>query len=181
MPELVNLVGRRTYSQRSVLACIMPTEPDEERDATPIQPLRDGISRFSSGSKSKYFSPKQTKPLPVLNLEGESADLGLDGAGEPQASGSRRRTSKKRNISRVSGSSRPPSKKKISRPYAPPETYAHLARLPDYLRDNLDGEPRLYSRELILMNVLCSRILWHKVSRASHVSVTARQHRPAQP
>lgn len=137
-----------------LLACIMPTEPDEERDTTSTQPFRDGISRFSLRSKSKYFSSERIKPLPVLNVEGEPADLGLDGAGESQASGSRRPKSKKRNIPEVSGSSGPPSKKKFSRPYAPPETYAHVARLPDHLKDNLDGKPRLYLRELILMNVL---------------------------
>lgn len=111
-----------------------------ERDATARQSFRDAVSRFSLGSKSKYFSPDRIKPLPVLNSEGEPVDFGLDGVGEPQASSSRRPTPKKRKVSEVSGSSKPPSKKKPSRPYAPSETYAHLPRLPDYLKYNLDSK-----------------------------------------
>jgi len=113
---------------------------DKEKDTVAKQSFRDAISRFSlgPGSKSKYFSPDRIKPLPVLDMEGESADL--DGAGELQADDSRRSTSKKRSVSEVSGSSQPPRKKKPSRPYAPPETYAHLARLSDYLKNGLDGK-----------------------------------------
>ena len=111
---------------------------DEEKDAIARQSFRNAISRFSLESRSKYFSPDRIKPLPTaLNVEGESVDL--DGARELLVGGSRRATSKKRDISEVSGSSRPSSKKKRSRPYAPPETYAHLAHLPDYLKNNLDG------------------------------------------
>ena len=117
---------------------------DKERDTTAKQSFRDTISRFSLGSKSKYFSPDRIKPLPVLNTEGESTDL--DGARELQADDSRRPASKKRSASEVSQSSKPPRKKKPSRPYAPPETYEHLARLPDYLRNDLDGKPRSHPR-----------------------------------
>jgi len=140
---------------------------DEKREGTAKQSFRDEISRFSLGSKSKYFSPDRIKPLPVLDLEGESADFDLDGA---QVDDSRRPASKKCSVSEVSGSSQPPSKKP-SRPYAPPETYAHLARLPDYLKNNLDGELGSHPRELILMNVFCSRLLWYKVCNSPRTSV----------
>ena len=116
---------------------------NEQRDATTKRSFRDAISQFSLGSKSKYFSPDRINSLPVLNGEAEPTDLelDLDEAEEPQADDSGRPMSKKRNVSEVSGSSKPPSKKKRpSRPYAPPETYAHLAHLPDYLKDNLDSK-----------------------------------------
>ena len=145
------------------------------------QSFRDVVSRASLRSKSKYFSPERIKPLPTLSAEWEVTDLDLDGAGEPQTSGSRRPTSKKRNVSEVSGSSKPPGKKKPSRPYAPPETYAHLAYLPDYLKDNLDGKPRPCSQELILINILRSRVLWHKVSDTPDPSATVRLQNPVQP
>ena len=114
-----------------------------ERDTTARQSPRKTISRSLLRSKSKYFSPDRIKPLPALDdsEEGESTDLDLNGARELQATGSRGPTSKKRNVSEVSGPSKPPNKKKKpSRQYAPPETYAHLAHLPDYLKDNLDGK-----------------------------------------
>jgi hypothetical protein len=119
----------------------MPME-DEQRDATTKRSFRDAMSQFSLGSKSKYFYPDRINSLPVLNGEAESTDidLDLDEAEEPQANDSGRPTSKKRNVSEVSGSSKLPSKKRPSRPYAPPETYAHLAHLPDYLKDNLDSK-----------------------------------------
>ena len=131
---------------------------DEQRDAAAKQSFRDAISRFSLGTKSKYFSPDRIKPLPALSVEGgfESADLDPGGEGKPQASDSRRSTSKKRTVSEVSGSAQPPSKKK-PRPYAPPEAYAHLARLPDYLRKNLDGK--------------LSRVRWNWFSRKSSAVV----------
>lgn len=116
---------------------------DEQRDATTKRSFRDAISQFSLGSKSKYFSRDRINSLPVLNGDAESTDLDLDldEAEEPQAGDSGRPMSKKRNVSEVSGPSKPPSKKKRpSRPYAPPETYAHLAHLPDYLKDNLDSK-----------------------------------------
>jgi len=113
---------------------------DEQGDATAKQSVRDAISRFSFGTKSKYFSPGRIKPLPVLGVDGESESADLDGEGGLQAGDPRRPASKKRTLSEVSGSSQPPSKKKPSRPYAPPETYSHLARLPDYLKDGLDGK-----------------------------------------
>ena len=70
-----------------------------------------------------------------------SADLDIDGAREPHASGSSRPALKKRNASNVPRSLTPlRKKKKPSRPYAPPEKYAHLACLPDHLKDDLDGE-----------------------------------------
>lgn len=122
----------------------------------------DTASRFLLGSKSKYFSPDRTEPLPTLNAEGESVDL--DGAGELQVNKMRRATSKRRNVSEVSGSSELPSKKKPSRPYAPPETYAHLPRLLDYLKNDLDGGLGSYPWEAVLTNVSCSRVLRHKVS-----------------
>ena len=82
--------------------------------------------------------------MPTLDEDGESTDLDLDGARELRAISSRRPTSKKRNASEVSVSSKPPNKKKKpSRQYAPPETYAHLAHLPDYLKGNLDGKQGL--------------------------------------
>ena len=109
-------------------------------DTTIKQSFRDAISRFSLGTKSKYFSPDRIKPLPALTVEGESESADLDGEGGLQAGNSRRPTSKKRRLSEASGSSQPLSKKKPSRPYAPPETYAHLAHLPDYLKNNLDGK-----------------------------------------
>jgi hypothetical protein len=112
-----------------------------ERDTTARQSPREATSRFPPRSKSKYFSPDRIKPLPTLDEEGESAGLDLGGARELQATGSRQPTAKRRNVSEVSGSSKPPNKKKKpSRQYAPPETYAHLARLPDYLKVNLDGK-----------------------------------------
>ena len=77
----------------------------------------------------------------MLNVEEASANLNLDGVREFQATGLRPRMSKERSVSEVSGASKPPSKKKkTSRPYAPPDTYAHLAHLLDYLKDNLDGK-----------------------------------------
>ena len=118
----------------------MPIEGGE-RDIAARQSPREVMSRFSPRLKSKYFSPDRIKPLPALDYEGESTDLDLDGAGEFRATRSRQPAPKKRNASEVSGSSKPPNKKKKpSRQYAPPETYAHLAHLPDYLKDNLDGK-----------------------------------------
>lgn len=114
----------------------------EEKDTATRRSFRDTVSQFSLGSKSKYFAPDRIKPLPILDLEGESADL--DGARELQVNGPGRSTSKKRNVSEVSGPSKPPSRKKPSRSYAPPETYSHLKLLPDYLRNNLDGNLGLY-------------------------------------
>lgn len=137
-------------------------------------------SGFSLGSKSKYFSPDRIKPLPVLEEEG--AFLDLDGAGELQATGSKRPVSKKRNVSEVSWPSKPPSKKKKpSRPYAPPETYAHLAHLPDYLKANLDGKLGSDPWEPNLTNVFCSCVLWYKVSHRSYTSVVVHPQRPVQP
>jgi len=154
---------------------------NKEGDATARQSLGIVVSRFSLGSKSKYFSSARLKPLPVLN-EGESAGASLDGAGNLHGNSSRWPTSKKRDASEVSGSSKPPSKKKkTSRPYAPPETYAHLAHLPDYLKVNLDGKLGSYPWEQILMNGICSRLLWHKVSHVPRASVMASEQKPVQP
>ncbi|KAF9652391.1 DNA glycosylase [Thelephora ganbajun] len=114
----------------------MPTE-DTERDETSRLSFRDAISRFSLGSKSKYFSSDRIKPLPTLNEERGLTDRNPDEVKELYAS--RQPPFKKRNVSEVSGSSKPPNKKKKpSRPYAPPETYAHLSQLPHYLKDDLD-------------------------------------------
>jgi len=112
---------------------------NEQRDTTAKQSFRDAISQFSLGTKSKYFAPDRIKPLPALSVEGESESANL-GKGGLQAGNSRRAASKKRTVSEVCGSSQPPGKKKPSRPYAPPETYEHLAHLPDYLENNLDGK-----------------------------------------
>ena len=134
-------------------------------DTTARQLPREAISRFSL--QSKYFSPDRIK-LPFILDEGESADIDLDGARELQATGPGRPASKKRSASGVSGSSKPPNKKKPSRQYAPPETYEHLAYLPDYLKDNLDGKQGPNPRKLSLTNVFCSHVLWYKVSHAPH-------------
>lgn len=141
-----------------------------------MEPFREVIS---SGSKSKYFSTGRIK-LPLMLKEGESADLDLAGAREPQATGSRRSTSRKRDVSEDCVPSEPPSKKRRpGRPYAPPETYAHLAHLPDYLKDNLDGKQRSDPQKLTLTNIFCSCVLWYKVSRAPYTSVMAWLQRPA--
>jgi thymine-DNA glycosylase len=129
-----------------------------------MQQLDTGVSR-SLDSQSKYFTPGRVKPLPVL-IEEELVDLSIGEVGEPHAGGSSGPRSRKRNVLEVSGfSSSPSKKKKTSRPYAPPETYAHLSCLPDYLKDNLDGKLESASRDLILNNLLRSCFLWHKVSR----------------
>jgi len=135
-------------------------------DTTARQSPREAISRFSL--RSKYFSPDRIKLPFILDEEGESADIDLDGARELQATGSGWPVSKKRNASGVSGSSKPPNKKKPSRQYAPPETYEHLAYLSDYLKDNLDGKQGPNPRKRSLTNVFCSRVLWYKVSHAPH-------------
>lgn len=62
---------------------------------------------------------------------------------------------------------RPPNlcvRKKITRPHAPPEAYAHLACLPDHLKDNLDGKLRPCPPDVILTGFSCSCFLRHKVS-----------------
>jgi hypothetical protein len=111
----------------------------EERDSTTQHSPRVVGSR-SLDTKSKYFAPGRIR-MPVLKEESESVDLDLDRERGPHNSGSDRPALKKRGVSEVSGPSNPPrKKKKPSRPYAPPETYAHLARLPDYLKDDLDGK-----------------------------------------
>lgn len=126
-----------------------------------MQQLDNGPSR-SLNSKSKYFAPGRIKPLPVLDEERELGDLSLDGAGEPHASGSSEPRPRKRNVSEVSGLSGSSSKKKkASRPYAPPETYARLTWLPDYLKDNLDGKLESHSRDLIFINIPRSCFLWY--------------------
>ena len=105
---------------------------DEKREKV----ARQSSHRATSGCYSKYFSPGRIKLPSMLNVEGE-----LAGVRELQATGLGPRVSKKYNTSEVSGSSKPPGKrKKTSRPYAPPETYAHLAHIPDYLKNNLDGK-----------------------------------------
>jgi hypothetical protein len=43
-------------------------------------------------------------------------------------------------LSTIQAPPRKKSKKKPSRPYAPPEVYGHLHMLPDYLERELDGE-----------------------------------------
>jgi len=116
---------------------------DREKD-TPVRQSstsRGTEPQLSLGLKSKYFSPDRIKLPLVLNGEAGLRDLDSDGAEVLHASGSSRHASKKRNVSEVSGFSKPPGKKKKpSRPYAPPENYAHLAHLPDYLKGNLDGK-----------------------------------------
>lgn len=114
-----------------------------------MEQLDGGVSG-SLSSKSKYFAAGRIKPLPVLDEDRElAARLSVDEAGEPHVSGSSQPRLKKRNASEFSGLSNPPSKKKgIGRPYAPPETYAHLAHLPDHLKDNLDGKPQITLTEL---------------------------------
>ena len=155
---------------------------DLEKDITARHLSREAISRFSLGSKSKYFFPDRIKPLPVLNEEGEPPDPNFDGVGELQPSDLKQPTSKKRSVSEVPGSSKPPSRKKKPRPYAPPETYAHLAHLPDYLKDDLDGTSGFSLWKLTLINVFCSCVLWHKVSHAPHTSIITRLlQRPVQP
>lgn len=110
-----------------------------------MQQINSGVSG-SLDSKSKYFTAGRIKPLPVLNEEGELTDLSVDE--EPHAGGSNRPNLRKRVAPKVSGVLNPPGKKrKASRPYAPPERYAHLAYLPDYLKYNLDGETEVRSRD----------------------------------
>ena len=110
----------------------------------------NGVSR-----KSKYFAAGRIKPLPVLDEEKELPNLSPDGAGEPHTSGSHKPRARKRNASEVSGLSSSSSKnKKTSRPYAPPETYARLTCLPDYLKENLDGKLESHSRGSILTGYL---------------------------
>ena len=128
-----------------------------------MQQLNNDLSGLL-GSKSKYFAAGRIKPLPVLNEEERPTDLNADGAGERAGSLG------KRNAPEVSGLSNTPNKKrKPSRPYAPPQTYAHLSCLPDYLKENLDGKSGSDSRDPILINLLCSCFLWYKVSRVSEV------------
>ena len=141
----------------------MPTE-GEKKEGAARQPTHKGTSGFYS----KYFSPGRIKLPSMLNAEpGASANLNLDGVRELQVTDLRRRASKERNVLEVSGALKPPGKKrKTSRPYAPPETYAHLAHLPDYLKDNLDGKQGSYSWIQTLTLAFCSCILWYKVSHA---------------
>lgn len=132
----------------------------------------DGSVSDPLGSKSKYFTAGRIKPLPFLNEERELTDLSVaEGAGEPHASDSREPRLRKRNTPEVSVISNPPKKKKkkASRPYAPPERYAHLTRLPDYLKDSLDGKLDSHLWDLILINALYSCFLWHKVSRVTDI------------
>ena len=144
----------------------MPTE-SEERDATARKPFCGSIPR-SPVVRSKYFTSGRTKSLPFLSEKNEAVDLDIDG-GLHHASGPGLPTLGKRHASEVSESPNPPiKKKKPSRAYAPPETYAHLARLPDYLKDNLDGKLGSCSWDQLLVNVLCSYFLWHKVSCVMH-------------
>ena len=139
---------------------------------TPIEgENREKVTKKSSHEAtsrcySKYFSPGRIKLPSILNVEEEAADLlDLDGVRELQATGSRHRVPKKYNTPEVSGPSKPPGKKKkTSRPYAPPETYAHLAHIPDYLKDNLDGKQGSGSWIQTLTRTFYSCILWNKVS-----------------
>lgn len=114
----------------------------------------DGVVSSSLGSKSKYFTAGRNKPLPVLSEDMGLADPSTDGAGELHAGSSSRPGLRKRNGSESLGFLNLPSKKKkLGRPYAPPETYAHLLHLPDYLKNNLDGKLECNLRYLTLVNV----------------------------
>jgi hypothetical protein len=111
----------------------------EERDLATRNSPRVVVSRLID-TKSKYFTPGRIR-LPVLKEGSESTDLDLDKERGPHDSSSGQPALRKRGVSEVSGPSNPPKKKKKpNRSYAPPETYAHLARLPDYLKNDLDGK-----------------------------------------
>lgn len=139
----------------------MPTE--SKRDAAAFQ--------WHIGMKSKYFAAGRIKPLPVLNEGMELTEQpNVEGAEEPHAGDSSRPKLRKRNGLEISGLYKAPSrKKKSTRPYAPPETYAHLEHLPDYLKDNLDGKLESPLWDLIHINIHCSYLLWYKVSRAAEI------------
>ena len=118
-----------------------------ERGLTVRRSLRIVASK-KPNTKSKYFAPGRIK-LPSV-LQEDLADLDVDQGREGELDlGGPSQTTRRRSAPEVSESSNPSRKKRSSRPYAPPEAYAHLTYLPDYLEDNLDGKPARDSLDLI--------------------------------
>ena len=148
----------------------MRTENGErpKKDSTVRRSSHNVVSRSTLDSKSKYFSPGRIKPLPSLDEEWDLVDVNADRE-KPHVGSSGLPTLGKGGTPERSVSLKPPHKKKTSRPYAPPETYAHLTCLPDHLKDNLDGKLRSCPPDDILTNLSCSCFLRHKVSLVADI------------
>lgn len=92
------------------------------------------------GLSSKFWSAGSTsssrKRAAVSKKEEDSDTLPV--LTESHAEGAPKRKAKKH--------PKTPSPKKVKREYAPPETYAHLECLSDYLGEHLDGAPGILNR-----------------------------------
>lgn len=101
--------------------------------------------RFKSPAQTPLRRSTRKRTAVKKDLDGDDVLPSLDSVQtqaekdtESSLSRSVTKSSRKRSAVKLERSS--PSDKKIKRSFAPPEQYAHLNMLQDYLQDSLDGE-----------------------------------------